>query len=72
MLRSFPFLRKERKERIVLLGFISRQKLKKERKRMLRSLKERKRTERSEQPWVTSTYTVGWSDLAFFLDFTIC
>ena len=36
------------KERNMLLGFISRQKLEKERKRMLRSLKERKKTERSE------------------------
>ena len=62
-LRSFTFFAKEQnvlcvlfhskekngKERIVLLGFISHQKLKKERKRTLRSLKERKRTECSEQ-----------------------
>ena len=41
-LRSFTFLRKER---IVLLGLISRQKLE---KRMLPSLKERNRTMRSE------------------------
>ena len=45
-LRSFTFLRKER---IILLGLISRQKLEKERKRMLRALKERKRTMRSER-----------------------
>ena len=48
----FCALEKNGKERNILLGFISRQKLKKERKRMLRSLhsflffrKERKRTE---------------------------
>ena len=44
----FCALEKNGKERNILLGFISRQKLKKERKRMLCSLKERKRTERSE------------------------
>ena len=67
-LRSFTFFAKERnilcilfcskekngKECIVLLGFISRQKLKKERKRTLRSLKERSvqnGKERGAQPF---------------------
>ena len=52
MLRSFTFLNvlkeKNAKERIVLLGFLSCQKLKTTRKRTLRALKERKRTMCSE------------------------
>ena len=39
----------QRKERIFLLGLISRQKLEKKRKRTLRALKERKRMMRSER-----------------------
>ena len=48
-LRSFTFFAKEFCILCVLLGLISRQKLKKERKRSERSLKERKRMECSER-----------------------
>ena len=46
LFRSFE---KNGKEHSVLLGLISRQKLKKERERTERSLKERERPERSER-----------------------
>ena len=66
-LRSFPFFRKEweRTEWNVVLGLISRQNSKKERKRTECSLKERERTERSERKRM-------WCPTLIFLSFSTC